>query len=210
MMLISLMMPIDEWDRGDVGNEATMYLENESNWRTSDLQELLEGVKAMPDYRQNWRLCNRTVLLFVTGKPKPKKVKYSDEVIEPDAVVADHSPKRWDDTMVIKIRSSKALEMDALDRIAHIGKDYEQDMPGKDVEAVAKAIHEMVACYQYPEPDFSWARLKSLRSRKKIEKSERALQREIEALKLEQRNAEWKHQDRIKKLDEKIEKLRGW
>ena len=186
-----------------------MIFENESNWNTEDLWSLVEYVKSMPGYREGYNIYPSTLLLVRTSSGRPTKNKYGEISKSPLTAEVDRRPSRWEDTVVVKIRSKIQLKMDVLDRIAHIGEMYEQDMSGSDVVQVAKAFGEAIASYSLERASFEWARTMSLRSRYKIEVGKVALLREIEALDYERRCLLRKANEAAQKIDHKMDKLKS-
>tara|TARA_R110002110_G_scaffold176335_2_gene380399 strand:- start:170 stop:670 length:501 start_codon:yes stop_codon:yes gene_type:complete len=160
----------------------------------------------MEELKKGYQIYKNTVLLFKTFAPKKRKTR-NDEVIEPDAADYDHYPARWGDTVLVKIRSRAQLKMDVLDRMAHIGEDYEQDMPADDVEYVAKTIGKAIGDWGSGAHDYSWARGKSLRSRSRIKRSKVAAERELIQLHHNRNRIIGEVNRRVEVIDKRIEKI---
>jgi len=183
-----------------------VIFENESNWRTDDLWNLVERCKQMHEYREGYHIYQNTLLLVRTGNPKLKK-DWRGEVIEPPAATLLRAPKRWSNTVVVKVRSRMALKMEVLDALAHIGQGYEQDMPGSDVVCLARCLGMAIGNYSMEYGDYEWARTMSLRARNKIEVGKVAAQREIYALEEKKRGILRRARESADRIDEEIAKL---
>lgn len=183
-----------------------MLVENESNWRTDDLLGLLESVQSMEELKKGYQIERNTLLLFKTFAPKKHK-DHNGDSIRPSAADYSHHAPRWSDVVLVYIRSRDQLKMDVLDRMAHIGEDYEQDMPAEDVECVAKAIGNAIGDWGSGRHNYSWARSKSLRSRSRIKRSKVAAGRELIVLKRKRNRIIRKANAQVANIDKRVEKL---
>ena len=104
------------------------------------------------------------MLLFKTNCKKPKKDEYGDITETPDPVDYDKYQDRWNDTRVVWIQSSAKLEMEPLDRMAHISG-CEQDMNSDTVIALAVAIWRCLSDNWVNADRVTWAAELNMRSR---------------------------------------------
>jgi len=183
-----------------------MLIENESNWSTEDLEELVRCVEGLKNFKRGSHAYSSTLLLFRTYAPR-KYTTYRGEESVPDAADYRQYSRRWHNTIEVKIRSRAQLSMDVLDRMAHIGDDYEQDMPSDDVQCVARAIGEALGSWNMQKLNYSWAKTKSLRARSKIKRSPVAAEREIHKLTTTRNEIIRDANSKAEKLDKRIEKL---
>ena len=185
-----------------------MLIANESNWRTDDLEALVESLRNQPGFKEGYQIRSNTLLLFVTGNPKKTPAR-GGVVVEPPAATGIRNPRRWSDTVVVKIRSRCQLRLEVLDRMSHIGHDYEQDMKAADVERVASAIAEAIGSWECEKFDYSWARKMSLRHRPNVTWSKEAGEREVLALLDRKDDIKRSTQDRLRKIDQQINRIRA-
>ena len=183
-----------------------MLISNESNWNTEYLEELVRCIEEMEGFKKGSHVYSSTLLLFRTYAPKKYK-NYLGEESVPDAAAYRKYSKRWNNTIEVMIRSRTQLSMDVLDRMAHIGENYEQDMPSNDVQCVAKHIANALGKWGAGKLDYSWAKTKSLRSRSKIKRSSVAAIREIYKLKTTIEDIEIRADLKIEKLRNRISKI---
>ena len=186
-----------------------MIVVNQSNWHTADLEHLLECVRGMPGHLQGRHVNSDTVILFTTSRKKKGKTN-AGATVQPPAASAKIRSDRWDNTIVVAIRSSAQLQMDVLDRIANINDDYVQDMSPADVVVVAECITSALHQRGFRQQACSWAQYKSLRARTdKISPSPLLKQREIDALTRKQREIHDSAICQIAILEAKIRELRA-
>lgn len=177
-----------------------MIVANESTWATEDLEALLKSVTEQPKFKRKTWMSEDTLVLFITSCAKTKKADYDDEADEiPDTADYDISPKRYEDTIIIRIRSAKALVMEPLDRLAHIGECV-QHMSTTNLREVAKAIWSGIGRYWPEDSELLFADSMNMRSRPKITRSKVALKREIAALRWKQYKMERKYNKHLSKL----------
>jgi hypothetical protein len=187
-----------------------MLVENESNWQTEDLEALLKSVMEQPEFKLDYGVHDSTLILFSTSCRKSKKPSYDDEIVkQPDAAEYDARPRRYDDTRVIKIRSAKQLEMELLDKLAHIGECV-QHMNTTNVVVLAKAIWVCIGrAYWVKDDQVEFAKSMNMRLRSKVTRSKVAVEREITALDWQQNSIQNDANRKIRKLEEKAADLRN-
>ena len=186
-----------------------MIVANESNWMTEDLEALLESILKHDSFERDYGVYDSTLLLFTTSRKQPKKDPYDDEIVkEPKAADYESNPKNYYDTKVVKIRSAKKLEMELLDKLAHIGECV-QHMSTANVVELAKAIWLCVGRdYFITDEKVEFAKTMNMRVRSKVIRSKVALERQIAALVWEQSKAQNEANRKIKKLEEKVFAIR--
>ncbi len=187
-----------------------MIVENESNWRTEDIEALLKSITEQESFKRDYGVYDSTLLLFTTSRKKPKKDLYDDEIVkEPKAADYEPNPKAYYDTKVVKIRSAKKLEMELLDKLAHIGECV-QHMSTANVVELAKAIWVCVGReYFITDEKVEFAKTMNMRVRSKVTRSKVALERQIAALEWQQNRAQSDANRKIKKLAAKISAVRA-
>ena len=186
-----------------------MIVANESNWMTEDLEALLESILEHESFERDYGVYDSTLILFTTSCKKPKVDPYDADVIkEPKAADYDPRPKAYDDTRVIKIRSAKKLEMELLDRLAHIGECV-QHMSSTCVVELAKAIWVCVGRdYYVADKKVEFAKTMNMRIRSKVTRSKVVLERKIASLEWQQSKAQNDANRKIKKLEERVFAIR--
>ncbi len=187
-----------------------MIVENESNWRTDDLEALLKCVMEQESFQLDYGIHSSTLILFTTNCKKQKKPDYDDEVVaELDAADCNCAPKNYDDTRLISIRSSKKLEMEILDKLAHIGECV-QHMNTANVVVLAKAIWVCVGRdYWVKDDKVEFAKSMDMRLRPKVTRSKVAIERQITSCEWQQHKVQNDANRRIGKLDERIAALKS-
>lgn len=191
-----------------------MIVANESNWMTEDLEALLESILEHELFERDYGVYDSTLILFTTSCQKPKADPYDPNIIkEPKAAYYDPCPRAYDDTRVIKIRSAKKLEMELLDKLAHIGECV-QHMSTACVVELAKAIWVCVGRdYWVTDGKVEHAKTMNMRTRSKVTRSKVVLERQIASLEWQQNKAQTDANRKIKKLEERVfairRKLRG-
>lgn len=178
-----------------------MIVENESNWLTEDIEALLKSMMEQPTFELDSGIYESTLILFKTNCQKDKKDPYDGEITA-KAPVADYFtwPSRYDDTKLIVVQSAKKLEMEPLDRLAHIGE-VVQHMSATNLIEFAKTVWRCIARRGgYDNRVFDFTEKLNMRTRTKITRSKIAIEREISAL-------YWKKQELIRKCNRQTEKL---
>jgi len=186
-----------------------MIVENESNWRTDDLESLLESITGMKGFRLRSHINKGTLVLFTTSRRKTPRVgswahqqSYKIPIAEMDV-----SGRKYHNTVIIKIRSSKALKMEVLDRLATVPDEAEQDMSAVNVIKLTDCIAHALGDWPGSQLSFDWAANSNMRSRPKVTRSKTAVQRRVECLRHEQDNIRNYLTSKIEKIERKIEKL---
>lgn len=187
-----------------------MIVENESNWRTDDLEALLKCVMEQETFCLDYGVNPSTLILFTTNCRKQKKPAYDDEIVkELDAADYNCAPKHYDDTRLISIRSSKKLEMEILDKLAHIGECV-QHMNTSNVVVLAKAIWVCVSRdYWVKDQKVEFAKTMNMRLRTRVTRSKVAVERQIASYQWQQHRVQNDANRKIGKLDEKLRALKA-
>lgn len=186
-----------------------ILIENESQWRTEDLKEIVRRIEATPGFsRENFG--QETLLLFTTSRKKVKKDKWGDSPDEipeaADCPTHGRLGSRYEDTRVVIIRSAEALKADVLDRLAN--SDVQQDMKPEDVLKVVKETAYAIGGWRGKECDFDWYTEVALRIGGPGKRSKVAAKREIRALRNDQFQIRYRAREAIEKIEKKIEKIR--
>jgi len=186
-----------------------VIIENESNWRTDDLEALLKSVMKQPSFQLDYGMHDSTLVLFITNRKKPKTKWRSGLLVEPDAADWDANQTRYDDTRIIGIRSAKALEMQVLDKLAHIGECV-QHMNVENIVVLAQAIWVCLGRdFRVNASKVEFAKRMNMRTRPKVTRSKLAVERRITALGWQQNRLQTDANKKIRDLDKQVSDLKS-
>jgi hypothetical protein len=186
-----------------------MIVENESNWKTEDLVALLEKILGMEGFERGGHITSNTLLLFTTSRRRTPRVNswQHRRGETPPPVEMDRSCRRYYNTVAIKIRSAKRLQMEVLDRLANVPGGGVQDMSAANVVKVAECIARALGNWHGTKLNFDWAKTFSMRTSTKNRRSETGVQRRIECLRDSQDDLRRICRAEIQKIEKKIQKL---
>ena len=187
-----------------------MLIENESNWRTDDLKSLVEQVTGMKGFQLGLHFRPDTLLLFVTSRiSKPPVTRFGNDDKNLSSLVYPSSAVKHHDTTIVGIQTAKQLQMEPLDRMAHIGGECIQDMSSRNVVQLARTIGSALCRYTYRSYDYSWAAKCSMRTRPNIKHSLVARERKILWLRNKQDEIRLNALLKTNALEEQIAKLKA-